>query len=83
MSGPPILPMYKANAQKRRSTGPSKENVAIIIFSTFIAVFFFVSIYFGSKYLQDHIEVKDHLNYNTNTNTTQSMQNSFLSTILY
>lgn len=57
MSGPPILPMYKANAQKRRNVGVSKESIAVIIFSTFVAIFFFISIYYGSKYLQDHIEV--------------------------
>lgn len=59
MLGPPILPMYKANAQnKRRNAGTNKETIAIIVFSTFIAVFFFISIYYGSKYLQDHNEVR-------------------------
>ena len=60
---PPILPMYKANHLK----GPKNPvhhrrlayNVLVIFFPIALLALFFFSIYFGTSFLQDHIDAEN------------------------
>ena len=58
---PPILPMYKAKSLNRKLPASRIETALVLVFISLIAMFFFVSIYLGSTYLQEHIRVKSFL----------------------
>eukprot|EP00598_Pedospumella_elongata_P000633 CAMPEP_0184981354 /NCGR_PEP_ID=MMETSP1098-20130426/11114_1 /TAXON_ID=89044 /ORGANISM="Spumella elongata, Strain CCAP 955/1" /LENGTH=227 /DNA_ID=CAMNT_0027504911 /DNA_START=84 /DNA_END=767 /DNA_ORIENTATION=- len=56
--GPPILPMYKANLPKKKGAGLLSVCVAALlpICVLCLFVFFFLSVYMGTMYLQGDIE---------------------------
>ena len=62
---PPILPMYKAKSLNRKLPASRIETALVLVFISLIALFFFVSIYLGSTYLQEHIRVIAFLHYSS------------------